>query len=465
MFPLNDFNFVACALATFSAAVGYKYSQRQRGPQRRQQQRGRSSSWASGSLKAAGRYLPRRSSSVSAGASIFAESDVDSYPSDAPTPSDTVFDETEPGSLKRKLHNDLPLNTVDADQTLRDAGRKSSPPPQKRFRSSTPDADEDTSPSLFEGFASPQPPTPPPLTPEVVMADADEVPDAVVESTVPTVVETTIPLAAAPAPTSPTRLESTFTIPACKPSTAFSAFAGTSSAFSSAFASTGPPLRPAWYTPDSSAKSAISASLEPTASAETKQVEALGTKSQAPPSSTPIVTGEEEEDVEAELKGVKLLVKRGDKDFTDGILGHVKLLSNKKTKDERIVFRREPVWKVSMSVRLRPTVRCIFDEEHGVLRLTLKEKSEDTEGDSPKHNDETVVIYAFRRGKVSKSDFADFAKGCHYHSHASKLDEGAYSSRCGEGLRVPEYAAHSNDEDGLVQQQTHGPKPDSPLGK
>ena len=53
------------------------------------------------------------------------------------------------------------------------------------------------------------------------------------------------------------------------------------------------------------------------------------------------ITGEEEEDVESELKGVKLFVKRGDKSFSDGMLGHVKLLSNRTTLNERI---REPIF-------------------------------------------------------------------------------------------------------------------------
>jgi hypothetical protein len=48
------------------------------------------------------------------------------------------------------------------------------------------------------------------------------------------------------------------------------------------------------------------------------------------------VTGEEDEDVELELKGVKLFVKRGDKNFSDGMIGHIKLLSNKTTLDERL---------------------------------------------------------------------------------------------------------------------------------
>ena len=53
------------------------------------------------------------------------------------------------------------------------------------------------------------------------------------------------------------------------------------------------------------------------------------------------------------------------------------------------MFRREPVWKVTMSVRLRPAVRCSFDEAQGALRVTLKERVEDTQ-------EEQLVIYALR---------------------------------------------------------------------
>jgi len=48
------------------------------------------------------------------------------------------------------------------------------------------------------------------------------------------------------------------------------------------------------------------------------------------------ITGEEEEDVELEQKGVKLYIKRGDKPFGDGMQGHVKLLSKRTTGEERI---------------------------------------------------------------------------------------------------------------------------------
>jgi hypothetical protein len=48
------------------------------------------------------------------------------------------------------------------------------------------------------------------------------------------------------------------------------------------------------------------------------------------------LTGEEDEDVELELKGVKLYVKRGDSAFSEGVIGHVKLLSHRTTLDERL---------------------------------------------------------------------------------------------------------------------------------
>lgn len=48
------------------------------------------------------------------------------------------------------------------------------------------------------------------------------------------------------------------------------------------------------------------------------------------------VTGEEGEDVELEQKGVKLFIKRGDKPFSEAIPGHIKLLANRATLEERI---------------------------------------------------------------------------------------------------------------------------------
>src|ERR1700733_2698767 len=38
-----------------------------------------------------------------------------------------------------------------------------------------------------------------------------------------------------------------------------------------------------------------------------------------------------------------------------------------------LVFRREPLWKVSMNVRIHPSVRCIYEAEENILRLILHE--------------------------------------------------------------------------------------------
>lgn len=119
------------------------------------------------------------------------------------------------------------------------------------------------------------------------------------------------------------------------------------------------------------------------------------------PSSHNCITGEEDEDVEADLKGVRLLVKRGSKDFVDCGRGHIKLLQSKEPASERLVFRREQVLKLAMNVRLRSTVRCTFSEEENVLRVILKESSD--------VGSEELVVYALKVGKASKKEFADFA--------------------------------------------------------
>jgi len=121
-------------------------------------------------------------------------------------------------------------------------------------------------------------------------------------------------------------------------------------------------------------------------------------------------TGEENEDVELELKGVKLYVKRGEKPFSDGVTGHVKLLSNKATLDERLLFRREPLWQVSMNARVHPSMRCTLDEEEKVLRIITKGVVEHQD-DSQEDGRFEVVIYALKPGRsCSKQDFIDFAK-------------------------------------------------------
>lgn len=48
------------------------------------------------------------------------------------------------------------------------------------------------------------------------------------------------------------------------------------------------------------------------------------------------MNGEENEETIAELKGAKLFIKRGTKEYSTGMLGHIKLLSDKKTTEERL---------------------------------------------------------------------------------------------------------------------------------
>jgi hypothetical protein len=121
------------------------------------------------------------------------------------------------------------------------------------------------------------------------------------------------------------------------------------------------------------------------------------------------LTGEEDETIKSELKGVKLFIKRGTKGFTVGMPGHIKLLSHTQSLEERLLFRREPLWKVSMNVRVQRTVRCTYDAEDNVLRIVLKEAVE--HGDElPTTRPQELVVYALKRGRVPKKDFREFAE-------------------------------------------------------
>ncbi|KAJ4000339.1 hypothetical protein F5050DRAFT_1563149 [Lentinula boryana] len=118
------------------------------------------------------------------------------------------------------------------------------------------------------------------------------------------------------------------------------------------------------------------------------------------------VTGEEDEDVQCELKGVKLFVKRGSNDYSSGILGQVKYLLDKRTLVQRLLFRREPLWKISMNTRLQPTVRCTFDPQECILRLLLAESL-----GSKASGATEIVVYALKPGRFcSRKDFQKFAE-------------------------------------------------------
>lgn len=147
-------------------------------------------------------------------------------------------------------------------------------------------------------------------------------------------------------------------------------------------------------------------SPSPNEVAETSSAGALGDRAQAStaPKASSLVTGEEDESVSAELKGVKLFIKRGRKDFTDGNFGHIKVLTqNERT---RLLFRRDPLGQVSMNVALRPAVRCHYDAGENILRVVLMEQVA-VEGKEPK---DEVAIYALKPGRASKADFKVFAE-------------------------------------------------------
>ncbi|KAG5634810.1 hypothetical protein H0H81_000704 [Sphagnurus paluster] len=182
-------------------------------------------------------------------------------------------------------------------------------------------------------------------------------------------------------------------------SNAFSAFAGSTSPFSG-FKTVSTSGKPAWMTADiSTSKNDVSersnAADEDSPSLVTPSNHVLDAAIVASKTAIEHITGEENEDVSSELKGVKLFIKRGNKAFSEGMVGHVKLLSDKKTQEQRVLLRREPLWQVSMNIRMHPTVRCIFDAGENVLRLILKEAIEQKDVPSQDWKHE-VVVYALK---------------------------------------------------------------------
>ncbi|KAI1790265.1 hypothetical protein LXA43DRAFT_1017215 [Ganoderma leucocontextum] len=445
MFPLNDFNFVACALATFSAAVGYNVSRR----------RGRNSSSGPAESERAkkekeGRLgflkFHRRNSVTSARSASVApsisESDAGTEPPSSkcgtPAPPEAEQEQLElesfpdgleiarpeDGSLKRKRSPSPRL--ADADTPL--VKRRRTPPAGKEEM----DTDEESALKLEDS-------TPQPFTADdipgvasaaiITAVDVDvevpgsgEVPaiseqapvaDELVYAPVPAnTAATTASLTALSAspqclpatrpsvqlPTPGPSWHTGTPIVAARASSAFSAFTGQRSAFANSCV--GPQRVPVWST---STSGSVSIFGDAPADSTSSDANALAASTQSTAIAQKVLTGEEDEEVGREMKGAKVFIKRGDRDFCEGILGNVKFLKHKETGEHRILFRRESVWKVTMSVRLRPTVRCSFDEAQGALRVTLKEPIEDTQ-------QEQLVIYVLKRGKTSRSEFAKFAK-------------------------------------------------------
>lgn len=234
-------------------------------------------------------------------------------------------------------------------------------------------------------------------------------------------------------------------IKASRGSNAFTAFTGSSSPFASYSTPNGTsPFRlagqkekatPAWRHTNDCAEITSDSSPQSTArspndilSTVTEETSTVLRTIQSPAKQPhSYVTGEEGEIVTTELKAVKLFIKRGKKEFTNGMYGHIKVLSYKpdpsgKETDEdvgdvqsrtkadaksrtRLLFRRDPLGQVTMNVALRPTVRCHFDEAENILRVILKEQVS-----TDKETKEDVIVYAIKPGRAPKTDFCAFAE-------------------------------------------------------
>ncbi|KAI8996491.1 hypothetical protein BD414DRAFT_478204 [Trametes punicea] len=411
MLPLADFNFIACALATVSAAVGYRVSRGRtrsaNGPSTQAERLARESRF--GFLK----YYRRNSTTNTRSASVaVTESEgTDASVSECSTPQAAeqvnCLDESGEDCLKRKRSLSMDSNVA------------SSKPPSKRYKTPEPKH----TPVTVEEILASRTPLNATQAPTDTANGRDEPAAGPSEFAAEPATEkcpgrnpihqfepssSTTP-ASPPVPQVPSWLAASAIVPV-KPSTAFSAFSGTASAFASVSCTTSQP-RSVWSASSSDA----------TATARATASDPLAAMSYSTSTQT-IVTGEEDESVLSEVKGAKVFIKRGGRDFCEGILGNVKLLRHKDTGHERILFRREPVMKVSMNVRLGRLVRCSFDEAQGVLRVALKEPVEESQ-------QEQIVVYAMKvrlsrdvleqidpnwlhcqRGKAVEGDFTDFAE-------------------------------------------------------
>lgn len=388
MIPVSEFNFVLCGIATIAASVGYACSRRL------------SSTSASPSLPDHGLLPPdpdldsKSSYVLSANGAKGQNEDIEAVPPEKTSfdPSTEIAEVQSPDinasystealavveerpSLKRKQMHDHDENNIAE-------GSPHNPDmayPNKR--SKTPPIDEKTT---VNEVLNQEPAVEPKK--DNTIHDAAARPAPMVLSR--------------PAPVYPPNF-----------SGGFASFAGSSSPF----ASTGPKSqnpKPVWATGTTGGPNdgpPVSA-VEDKGSGDIEE-QSLPVMAKAISSHEQVknLTGEEDEEVESELKGIKLFIKRGKREFSTGMLGHAKLLVNKGegAAKRRIVFRREPLWKVSMNVFLQPVVRCSFDEQECILRIILKEPLEDTPSMSGIPN---ITIYALKPGRsCSRQHFKDFA--------------------------------------------------------
>ncbi|KAN0088203.1 hypothetical protein V8E55_005260 [Tylopilus felleus] len=424
MLPISEFHFAFCGIATVAATLGYACARR-------------------AALSLATSHEPSKV-------------DVEAGP-------------TEERSLKRKL-DESDEHDTDVEEQSRPMKRNRTPPADKH------DSDEDewelVAPPPYEQVVALQQSeepvqdksTPPQQDAHSIEQDTTpiRVPTPPAQSPQPEEKEQEARRCASPHPPQVNLSPNEPEIPPARPVTpprpavpakfeslnAFSAFSGSSSPFSSysnasgtsPFALSGQTAKaaPAWRRVNESGSDMFSRVSSVNALAPSPNDTATSTKTAlsqsktafSVPKETPslakpptCLTGEEDETIEAELKGVKLFIKRGRKEFTDGMYGHVKILAQKgtpkRTTNEntvgtdaennsrtRLLFRRDPLGQVSMNVGVHPTIRCHFDAAENILRVIVMEKVTMDANDSK----EDIVVYALKPGRVQKADFQSFAK-------------------------------------------------------
>jgi len=416
MLPAGGFQFAVCGLASFAATVGYAYS-------RKRSSRSRTGS----SSDEEARYKPNQDIEKSLSTCT---DNVRAFASNLEKPV-TIVDE--PVSLKRKRDDDDLHTNVGYPHNL------SSIYPNKRSRTPSSESEGDEMPLTEEGYlliASPSLPVAIEQQDHATVGTPNDIGDITASSEtvhegvtggtddIEPPVEASTDVSDKPLPSTLSSCEVLH--PVTKPSSraatpppqlaskpsptrGFEAFATAGSAFRSKVE--GPPSiteKSIWWS---------------NGSRESKRFEnPLAAENHSKTTYTHC-TGEEDEDVESELKGVKLFIKRGQKDFTDGIIGNLKLLSHKTKHERRLLFRRDPLWQVSMNVRLHPLVRCTYDLEGNALRLILKEPVEQANV-PPEQWTQELVVYALKAGRVPKDDFREFAKVLSANDHF-KLKEGS----------------------------------------
>ncbi|KAI4294685.1 hypothetical protein K525DRAFT_274106 [Schizophyllum commune Loenen D] len=193
----------------------------------------------------------------------------------------------------------------------------------------------------------------------------------------------------------------------------FAAFAGSASPFAKlATPKSGSSTAPAWASPNAADSNGPPAWVDPTSSAwaerktgspVAKEAVALEPQVYTAPVAHGYSTGEEDEDATLEIRAVRLYTKRGSKGFSEGVVGTMKVLRHKETQKQRLLFRRDPLFQVTMNVRVQEGMRCVYDEKERVVRIVTREPSSNG---SPE-----IVIYAMKPSRsCTKKKFGEFGE-------------------------------------------------------